>query len=130
MLLGYELFGGEPGEELGAVSGEDFPADLVIDELAFSQPKTRDMAAVLKALKIDSLNLLVAIEDQDANVYKSARNIDRVTVSPVSELNALSVLRPRRVLFTKAALDKFRSSASNGSASSAAGKSAAADKKE
>jgi hypothetical protein len=36
VLLGYELFGGKPGEELGAVSGEDFPADLVIDELTFS----------------------------------------------------------------------------------------------
>ena len=96
---------------------------MVIDELAFSQPKTKDMAAVLKALKIDSLNLLVAIEGQDANVYKSARNIDRVTVSPVSELNALSVLRPRRVLFTKAALDAFRNgSGSSASASKATGK--------
>ena len=81
---------------------------VVIDELTFSQPKTKEMAAVLRALNIDSQSLLVAIDGQDANVYKSARNIDRVSVSPVSELNALSVLHPRRVLFTKAALDAFK----------------------
>ncbi|MCG8584857.1 MAG: 50S ribosomal protein L4 [Pirellulales bacterium] len=86
---------------------------VVIDELAFAEPKTKDMAAILKALSIDSKSLLVAIEGQDANVYKSARNIDRVSVSPVAELNALSVLRPRRILFTKAALDAFKANAAS-----------------
>jgi large subunit ribosomal protein L4 len=89
---------------------------VVIDELAFSQPKTKDMAAILGALNVDSRSLLVATDGQDINVYKSARNIDRVSVSPVSELNALSVLHPRRVLFTKAALDAFKQSAAGGSA--------------
>ena len=35
------------------------------------------------------------------NVYKSARNIPQVSVSPVSDLNALSVLQPRRMLVTQ-----------------------------
>ena len=93
---------------------------VIVDELAFSEPRTRDMAAVLKALNVDSQTLLVAIDGQDTNVYKSARNIDRVSVSPVSELNALSVLMPRRVLFTKAALDALKASASGSSAASVA----------
>ena len=61
------------------------------------------MAAILKALKLDGGSLLVATAAHDLNVYKSARNIDRVTVSPVSDLNALAVLQPHRVLITKAA---------------------------
>jgi large subunit ribosomal protein L4 len=44
-------------------------------------------------------------------VYKSARNIDRVTVSPVSDLNALYVLRPSRMLVTKAAIDAIKAGA-------------------
>ena len=82
---------------------------VLIDELKFDAPKTKDMAAILKALQLTGGSLLVATAELDANVYKSARNIERVTVSPVSDLNALNVLSPNRVLITKAALDAFRS---------------------
>jgi large subunit ribosomal protein L4 len=83
----------------------------VIDELAFDTPKTKDMAAIIKALKLNNSSLLVATAVHDLNVYKSARNIDRVTVSPVSGLTALNVLEPRRMLVTKAALDALRARA-------------------
>jgi large subunit ribosomal protein L4 len=83
----------------------------IIDELAFDAPKTRDMAAILKALGLQGRSLLVATAEHDNNVYKSARNIDRVTVSPVAGLTALNVLEPGRVLVTKAALDALRAGA-------------------
>jgi large subunit ribosomal protein L4 len=82
----------------------------LIDELSMTAPKTKDMAAILKALKLHGASLLVATAKHDVNVFKSARNIDQVTVSPVSDLNALNVLEPRRVLMTKAALDAVRKS--------------------
>src|SRR5262249_6810270 len=81
----------------------------VIDELAFDAPKTKDMAAIIKALDLTGRSLLVATAEHDVNVYKSARNIDQVTVSPVSGLNALNILQPRRLLMTKAALDAVKS---------------------
>ena len=77
----------------------------LIDELAFDEPKTREMASILKALKIDGVSLLVAVAGYDVNVYKSIRNLADVSVMPVGELNALEVLRPRRLLMTAAALD-------------------------
>jgi large subunit ribosomal protein L4 len=81
---------------------------VVIDELAFAKPATKDMAGVLKALKLSGLSTLVTTAGLDVNVYKSARNIDRVTISPVADLNALSVLAPRKLLVTKAALDAIK----------------------
>ncbi len=83
----------------------------LIDELTFGEPKTRDMAEILKALKIDGQSLLVAVVDYDVNVYKSIRNLADVSVLPVAELNTLSVLHPRRLLMTTAALDAFREKA-------------------
>lgn len=80
---------------------------VLIDELVFAEPKTKDMALILKALKLDG-SLLVATEGHDANLFKSVRNIADVSVLPVGELNALEVLRPKRMLMTKAALDAFR----------------------
>jgi large subunit ribosomal protein L4 len=88
---------------------------VVIDELAFSEPKTKEMAGILKALKLTGTTTLVTTAALDANVYRSARNIDKVTVSPVGELNALAVLQPRKMLVTRAALDaiKERAAAKN-----------------
>jgi len=81
---------------------------VVIDQLAFDTPKTRDMAAILRALNLIGTSTLVTIPSRDVNVYKSARNIDKVTVSTVADLNALSVLAPRRMLVTTAALDAIK----------------------
>lgn len=86
---------------------------VVIDELTFAEPRTKDMASVLKALGLQGESTLVATEQQDINVYKSARNIERVSVSPVSDLNALSVLAPKKLLVTKAALDAIKAKAAS-----------------
>lgn len=80
----------------------------VIDDLKFTAPKTRDMAAIISALKCEGETLLVATAAHDANVYMSARNIAQVSVSPVGDLNAWSVLARRRLLITRAALDKIK----------------------
>lgn len=80
----------------------------LIDELSFSEPKTREMARIFKALGMAGQSLLVAIEGYDVHVYKSARNIPRVSILPVADLNALEILRPQAVLMTRGALDAFR----------------------
>ena len=84
----------------------------VIDKLEFAEPKTRDMAGILRHLGCVGESLLIATAGHAPNVYKSARNIDRVSVSPIAELNALSVLSARRLLITTEALDVFKERAS------------------
>ncbi len=96
---------------------------MVIDELSFDSPKTRDMVSVIKHLDIQGDSLLVATDGYDVNVYKSGRNIARVSVSPAAELNALDVLSARRLLVTKAALDALRARAGAGGKSAAESKS-------
>jgi large subunit ribosomal protein L4 len=83
-------------------------AVVVIDELSFEAPRTKEMAGVLNALGLSETSTLVTTAELDRNVYKSARNIAKVSVSPVAELNALSVLTPRKLLVTKAALDAIQ----------------------
>src|SRR5687767_7736334 len=89
---------------------------MVIDDLAFTEARTKDMASVLKHLDWNGQSLLVATDKYDVNVYRSARNIAGVSVSPAGELNALSVLSSRRLLVTKAALDSLVSAAKKNSA--------------
>lgn len=75
---------------------------VVVDELVFSEPKTREFARVLKNLKIDR-SCLVALCQRDENVYKSARNIPKVEVATVSDLNAGNICNKQKMLFTKEA---------------------------
>jgi len=83
----------------------------VIDQLSLLEPRTKQMAEILRALKLEGASLLVALEGHDVNVWKSTRNIARVAVSPVTDLNALSVLKPERMLVTKGALDRLKQQA-------------------
>jgi large subunit ribosomal protein L4 len=94
----------------------------LVDSLAVAAPKTQVVAGLLAALGLGEKTVLVAPEKHDANVWKSARNIEGVSVAPVAELNAWTILRPRSIVMTKAALEAFRSSAQ-------AAKPAAAKKK-
>jgi large subunit ribosomal protein L4 len=87
---------------------------VVIDKLEFTAPATKEMALVLKALGLADGSTLIATAGVDANVYKSARNIQQVDVTPVSDLNALSVLTPDRILVTREALDRIKQRAANG----------------
>ncbi|MEZ6095477.1 MAG: 50S ribosomal protein L4 [Pirellulaceae bacterium] len=78
---------------------------VVVDDFGLSAPKTKEVAGFLKAVGLEGKSTLIATNGLDPMVYRSARNISRVSVAPAAELNAWSVLRPHRVVFTKAALD-------------------------
>jgi len=82
---------------------------VVLDELSVAgPPKTKVVAGMLKALGLSGESCLLAIEKYDGNVWKASRNIADVRVSPAAELNAYDLLRQRRLVVTKAALDRLR----------------------
>lgn len=76
---------------------------VVVDGLKFDQPKTKHLMSVLTNLKIDR-SCLVTMDSVDENILKSARNVPKVIVMPVSELNAFEICSYRKMLFTKDAL--------------------------
>ncbi|HUX02376.1 MAG: 50S ribosomal protein L4 [Phycisphaerae bacterium] len=77
---------------------------VVLDGLSLDKPKTRQVAKALKALGADRTCLL-ALPQYDSILWKSARNLPRVRVRPVAELNAYDVLWPNRVVFTRPAFE-------------------------
>jgi large subunit ribosomal protein L4 len=75
---------------------------VIIDELKFGQPKTKDFVKVLENLKIDR-SCLVSISQPDVNIYKSARNVPGIAVVKVTDLNAGEICNRQKMLFTKEA---------------------------
>ena len=81
---------------------------VVVDELNLERPKTRDFAKILGNLQIlGKGSCLVVINDIDTNLYKSARNIPRIAVMCVDELNAGDVCNYSKMTFTKEAFMAF-----------------------
>jgi large subunit ribosomal protein L4 len=98
---------------------------VVVERLSFAAPKTRQMAGTLQALGLAGVSTLVATAQLEPHVYRSARNIPGVTVSPVSDLNALAVLSPQKVVVTREALDLIIQRSQARSGGSEAGSAAA-----
>ena len=78
----------------------------VLSEIKLDGPKTKPVADMFKKLGIDR-SVLVALPGRDENVEKSARNIDRTTLTTVSQLNAWDILRNRTLLLTRAGLEQI-----------------------
>ena len=73
---------------------------VIVDELNFDKPKTKDFSIVLGNLEINR-SCLVTVSEQDDNLYKSARNVPKVNVISVSDLNAGDICNRQKMLITK-----------------------------
>lgn len=78
---------------------------IVLDNLSFEQPKTKEMVKVLKALNVDTKALVVTAE-RDINVEKSARNIPGVFPMEAVGINVYDVLNHEKLVMTKDAVAK------------------------
>ena len=84
---------------------------VVVDQIKMEAPKTKVLAGAFKALGLEGQTKTLALGGLDRHVYLSGRNIQGCTVSPVSDLNALIVLRPRKLVVTREALDWLKTRA-------------------
>ena len=79
---------------------------IVVDEIAFDAIKTKQVADMLAALKVDSKALIVTNEKND-NVVKSARNIAGVATTFMGSLNVYDILNHDVMVITKDAVSKI-----------------------
>lgn len=80
---------------------------MVVDELKFDKPKTKQMTEVLKSLKLEDLKVLILTDSTDFNVALSARNLSRVNVINCDNLNTLDLTTHDILLATSAAIKRL-----------------------
>jgi large subunit ribosomal protein L4 len=78
----------------------------IIDAFQMEKPQTKAFKSVLTKFEVQNDLLLVTGADNDKNdaVYKSARNLDNVTILPVAGLNVYDILKHQNLAMTKSAL--------------------------
>ncbi len=78
----------------------------VVDSLTVDSPKTKSLAAKFKAMNLESV--LVIADEVDENLYLASRNLVNVLVVEPRYADPLSLVHYRKVLVTKAAMDKLK----------------------
>ncbi len=74
---------------------------IVLDEIKFDVPKTKDMAKTMSKLACKNSTTLIAMADYDKKVFLAARNIKKTTIDDARNLNVLELLNHKYLLLTK-----------------------------
>jgi large subunit ribosomal protein L4 len=77
---------------------------MVVRDLSFEAPRTKDALAVLDALELTGRRVLLVLADVDGTVIRSFRNLPSVHLLTVDQLNTYDVLTSDVVVFVEAAL--------------------------
>jgi large subunit ribosomal protein L4 len=77
----------------------------VVDELRLTEYKTKRVAKLLHDLSLEDAPVLIVIDAEEPFLEGSARNLPNVSVLRVAGLNVYDVLRHRKLLLTRAAVD-------------------------
>lgn len=79
---------------------------IVLDELKFAEPKTKEMVKVLENIKADKKALIV-MDEKDENVVRSASNIQGVRTALVGTMNVYEIINHYSLVLTKAAAERI-----------------------
>lgn len=79
---------------------------VVVTDLNFDSPKTKDFSGVLSNLKIER-SCLVAMAGDNRNTYLSLRNIPKINMMRVEQLNAGDICNHQKLLMTKDAFEQL-----------------------
>ena len=79
---------------------------IVVDEISFDEPKTKEMVKMLDAIKAEKKALIVTAA-KDENIVKSAANIQGIRTALVGTMNVYDILNHTSFIVTKEAIEKI-----------------------
>lgn len=80
---------------------------VVVDNLTFDAPKTKDAVAMLTGFEAADKKALIITDGENENVEKSSRNIEKVKALSNDCLNVYDILNAEKVLLAKDAVARI-----------------------
>ncbi|HNR07357.1 MAG TPA: 50S ribosomal protein L4 [Saprospiraceae bacterium] len=80
---------------------------MVIEDFSFDKPRTKELSAVLKNLKVLDKKALFVIPDYDQSLILSGRNLPKTRLLHARDLNTYSILHSNVVVVAESALPKL-----------------------
>lgn len=76
---------------------------MILEELSFKTPKTKEFFSVLKSLKVDSERALFVTSERDNNTLLSSRNLKNAKVITADKLNTYDILHSNKLIISEKA---------------------------
>ena len=80
---------------------------LILEDLSFKSPKTKEFAAVLKNLKVDNAKSLFVTSEKDKNTFLSSRNLPNAKVITADMLNTYDILDSNMLIISEKAFPQI-----------------------
>jgi large subunit ribosomal protein L4 len=80
---------------------------LILEDLSFKSPKTKDFISVLKNLNVDETRTLFVTTTNDQNTLLSSRNIKNAKVITADKLNTYDILNSGKLVISEKAIDQI-----------------------
>jgi large subunit ribosomal protein L4 len=90
---------------LSAKAGEN--RIVIIEDIKIDQPKTKTVCNILKTAKLDEKKLLIGVDSLSSNLKLAVRNIPKVNLRRIIDVNAYDVMSADYILLTKKALENL-----------------------
>lgn len=82
-------------------------AIVVVEDLNFDVPKTKNLMNMLKAVKADEKKIMFITPEYNDNVYKSIRNVPSVLGALLSDVNTYDIMNSEMLVLTESAAKIF-----------------------
>ena len=80
---------------------------LVLEDLSFKTPKTKDFLSIIKNLKLDGVKSLFVTSEKDQNTLLSSRNLKNAKVITADKLNTYDILYSHKLIISQNAFDQI-----------------------
>jgi large subunit ribosomal protein L4 len=80
---------------------------MIVEDFSLSEFKTKEIATVIKNLQLTDNSILFVIPEHNEHLFKSARNIDRLSVKPAEHISTYDILSHKKILFFKGSIEKI-----------------------
>ena len=88
-------------------------AIVVLEDLNFDTPKTKEFTAVLKSLGLETKKSLFVLGESNNNIYLSSRNLKSTEVVTNSHLSTYKIMNANSLVLLEGSLEGIESNLSN-----------------
>ncbi len=79
----------------------------VFEQFDFEAPKTKNMVKILKDTNLFDKKTLIVVNELNKNVYLSSRNLEKLNIATISNLNTYQILNAQKIVILEQTAAKF-----------------------
>ena len=85
---------------------------IVLEDVKFDFPKTKDFTSILSSLDLTGKRVTFVLPEYDKNVYLSSKNIQKVKVLSVQDINAYDLMNCTKLILAESSLSSIENALS------------------